>query len=63
MPRIKNYGEWAGEGREIATQYGSIVGPLWDLNILMASDPTHVDDAVHAGAASKSGDQVPCPSS
>jgi hypothetical protein len=45
MPRIKNYGEWAGKGREIATQYGSIVGPLWDLNIVMASDPAHVDNA------------------
>ena len=31
VPRVKNYGELAGQARELSSQYGSLVGDLTDL--------------------------------
>jgi hypothetical protein len=31
VPRVKNYGEMAGQARELSSQYGSLVGELADL--------------------------------
>jgi hypothetical protein len=34
LPRIFNFGEMAGAGRELASRYGAIVGDLTDLHAL-----------------------------
>jgi hypothetical protein len=33
VPRVKNYGELAGQARELSSRYGGIVGDLLDLSV------------------------------
>ncbi len=44
FPRVRNYGEAAGTARELASQYGTLLGRLIDAQ-LVASDST-MNDAV-----------------
>jgi hypothetical protein len=39
VPRVKNYGEMAGQARELSSRYGGIVGDLVDLSHAPAIDP------------------------
>lgn len=50
MPRIKNYGELAGQAREMASTYGTLVGEFGDLVDLAAANSGHVPAATAQSA-------------